>query len=137
MPILNIQLSAPRSPDLSRHITQLLLDLTTRLLGKDPALTAIVLTHIPPGDWSIGGTTLAEHGLHSAYVDIKVTDETNTRAEKAQYIAEVFAGLQALLGPLHSHSYVHVHEVRATAYGYGGLTQGQRLAMGQPAIRTP
>ena len=31
-----------------------------------------------------------------------------------------------ILGPLHEESYVHVHDVRDDAYGYGGLTQGQR-----------
>jgi 4-oxalocrotonate tautomerase len=31
-----------------------------------------------------------------------------------------------LLGPLHQESYVHVHDVRDDAYGFGGLTQGRR-----------
>lgn len=31
-----------------------------------------------------------------------------------------------LLGPLRHESYVHVHDVRADAYGFGGLTQERR-----------
>ena len=34
--------------------------------------------------------------------------------------------MEELLGPLHRESYVHVHDVRADAYGFGGLTQERR-----------
>lgn len=34
--------------------------------------------------------------------------------------------LGARLGPMHEESYVHVHDVRAEAYGYGGRTQASR-----------
>lgn len=34
--------------------------------------------------------------------------------------------LQRLLGPLHEVTYIHVHDVRAAAYGYGGRTQESR-----------
>jgi 4-oxalocrotonate tautomerase len=36
-----------------------------------------------------------------------------------------------LLGPLHQESYLHVHEVRGDAYGFGGLTQERRYIAGQ------
>ena len=66
----------------------------------------------------------------SAYVEIKITDETNTRAEKAAYIRAVFEGLSALMPNLHHESYIHVHDARAGAYGYGGLTQEYRAQHG-------
>ncbi|CAJ0772404.1 hypothetical protein R8510_02589 [Ralstonia chuxiongensis] len=64
--------------------------------------------------------------LRSDYFDIKVTDETNTKAEKAQYIAEAFTAFAELLGNLHEESYIYVQDVRAAAYGYGGKTQEYR-----------
>lgn len=48
---------------------------------------------------------------------------TNTKDEKAQYVAECFAAFEQLLGNLHEESYLHVQDVRAEAYGYGGQTQ--------------
>ncbi|MCB1916563.1 MAG: hypothetical protein KDG52_12715 [Rhodocyclaceae bacterium] len=75
----------------------------------------------------MGGRTLAEQGKASFYFDIKVTDESNTRAEKARYIAECFAAFEHLLGEVHEESYIHVHDVRSAAYGYGGRTQEYRL----------
>ena len=79
-----------------------------------------------PADWVVGGATLAAQGKGSVYFDIKVTDETNTKAEKAQYIREAFDAFAALLGNLHEESYIYVQDVRAAAYGYGGLTQEYR-----------
>jgi 4-oxalocrotonate tautomerase len=74
----------------------------------------------------VGGVPLSEQGKASFYFDIKITDETNTKAEKAQYIREAFDGFARILGDLHEESYVYVQDVRATAYGYGGLTQEYR-----------
>ncbi|MBP1771399.1 MAG: putative 4-oxalocrotonate tautomerase [Holophagaceae bacterium] len=127
MPILHVKVSAPRSPELTRRITATLLELTSRILKKKPEVTAITLDYVHPEDWIVGGRSLAEQGRSSLYFDIKVVDETNTKAEKAQYIREAFAAFQALLGDLHEESYIYIQDVRPTAYGYGGLTQEFRF----------
>lgn len=126
MPILNVKVSAERSAVMSRRIADTLTELTARILHKDPAVTAIAIDYVAPEHWFVGGSSLAEQGLNSVYFDIKITDETNTRAEKAQYIAEAFEAFSSLLGPLHEESYIYVQDVRATAYGFGGKTQEWR-----------
>ncbi|SMD09722.1 4-oxalocrotonate tautomerase family protein [Rhizobium sp. RU36D] len=126
MPILNVKVSATRSEELTRAIAALLMEHTQTILGKDPALTAIAISYVDPRDWIVGGRTLAEQGKSSFYFDIKVTDETNTKPEKARYIRAVFDGFAALLGDLHEESYIHIEDVRAAAYGYGGRTQEWR-----------
>jgi len=130
MPILNVKVSARKSPEMTRAIADTLLDLTTRILHKNPAVTAIAIDYIDPADWIVGGRTLAEQGKHSFYFDIKVTDETNTKDEKAQYIAAAFEAFAGLLGELHEESYIHVEDVRAASYGYGGRTQEYRYQHG-------
>jgi 4-oxalocrotonate tautomerase len=127
MPILNVKVAATRTPALSQQITDTLLELTTRILKKNRALTAVAIDYVDPHDWFVGGRSLAELGQRSFYFDIKVVDETNTKAEKLQYIAEAFAAMAALLGELHEESYIHVQDVRATAYGFGGKTQEYRF----------
>ena len=126
MPILNLKISANKSPAMSQTIATILLELTTRILRKDPVLTSIAIDYIDPADWIVGGRSLAEQGKSSVYFDIKITDETNSKGEKAQYIAEAFAAFAQLLGNLHEESYIYVQDVRATAYGYGGQTQERR-----------
>jgi 4-oxalocrotonate tautomerase len=75
----------------------------------------------------VGGRSLSEQGKSSIYFDIKITDETNTKAEKAKYIFEAFEAFSKLLGNLHDESYIYVQDVRAAAYGYGGRTQEYRF----------
>ncbi len=127
MPILNVKISAKKSAELTQSIAAILLDHTTRILKKKPELTSIAISYVPPEDWIVGGRSLSEQGKSSIYFDIKITDETNTKSEKAQYIREVFSAFDKLLGNLHEESYIHVEDVRAAAYGYGGRTQEYRF----------
>jgi len=127
MPILNVKVSAVKSKEMTTKIAAILLELTTRILHKDPNLTAIAIDYVDPEHWVVGGKTLAEQGKSSIYFDIKITDETNTKAEKAEYILEAFNAFAELLGDLHDESYIYVQDVRAAAYGYGGKTQERRF----------
>lgn len=126
MPIIIVKVSARKSAEMTRSISATLLELTTRILHKKPEVTSIALDYIDPDDWIVAGRSLSEQGKSSIYFDIKITDETNTKAEKAQYIREAFDAFSHLLGNLHEESYIYVEDVRATAYGYGGLTQEYR-----------
>ncbi|MFT4193518.1 tautomerase family protein [Ottowia sp.] len=130
MPILNVKVAAPASQELTHRIAEMLIDLTTRILKKKPAVTAIAIDYVPPEQWIVGGSPLSAQGKSSFYFDIKITDETNTKAEKAQYIREAFEQFERLLGNLHEESYIHVEDVRAAAYGYGGRTQEYRYHHG-------
>jgi 4-oxalocrotonate tautomerase len=126
MPILNVKVSGERSDEKTRAIATMLTELTQRILGKDPAVTAIAIDYVDPRDWIAGGRTLAEQGKSSVYFDIKITDETNTKSEKAAYIQAAFEGFERLLGNLHEESYIYVEDARAASYGYGGRTQEWR-----------
>lgn len=123
MPILNVKVSGEKSPDLTRQISELLLDLTTRILKKKKELTSIAIDYVDPDHWIVGGMSLSEQRKSSFYFDIKITDETNTKDEKALYIREAFEGFAQILGSLHEESYIHVQDVRAASYGFGGYTQ--------------
>ena len=130
MPILNVKVSADKSPQLTKDIAALLLELTSRILKKKPEVTAIAIDYVSRDSWIVGGELLSEQNKNSFYFDIKITDETNTKDEKAQYIREAFAGFERLLGNLHDESYIYVQDVRAASYGYGGLTQEYRYQHG-------
>jgi 4-oxalocrotonate tautomerase len=123
MPILNVKVSATPSAELTHRIAETLLELTTRVLGKKREVTSIAIDYVDPAHWVVGGRTLAEQRKSSFWFDIKITDETNTKAEKAQYIGEAFDRFAELLGDLHEESYIHIDDVRPTTYGYGGRTQ--------------
>jgi 4-oxalocrotonate tautomerase len=126
MPILNVKVSAKKSAGLTKAISDILLELTSRILHKKPEVTSIAIEYVDPDDWIVAGRSLTEQGKSSIYFDIKITDETNTKTEKAQYISEAYAAFGQLLGNLHEESYIYVEDVRAASYGYGGLTQEYR-----------
>ncbi|HEY6773058.1 MAG TPA: 4-oxalocrotonate tautomerase family protein [Oxalicibacterium sp.] len=126
MPILNVKVSAQKTPELVSEISELLLELTTRILKKKREVTAIAIDFIARDSWMVGGRLLSEQGKNSFYFDIKITDETNTKDEKAAYIREAFVGFERILGDLHEESYIHVEDVKAASYGYGGRTQEYR-----------
>jgi 4-oxalocrotonate tautomerase len=101
------------------------------ILKKDPNITAINVEESDAATWFIGGKPLTQHQLAAFWVDVRITDGTNTREEKAAFVAAVFEAMKGLLGPLHNECYVHVDDVRGDAYGYGGLTQNERYFAGK------
>ncbi len=126
MPILNVKVSGKKSIQTTKQIIELLLELTNRILGKKKEVTAIAIDYVEHDQWFVGGHLLSDQGKNSFYFYIKVTDETNTKDEKAKYIKEAFEGFERILGNIHEESYIYVQDVRATAYGYGGKTQEYR-----------
>jgi 4-oxalocrotonate tautomerase len=126
MPILTVLIGAPPSPTLARDIAEDLLHATEGVLEKRRDLTSIALQFVPPSQWTIGGDTLETLAQPTAFVEIRITDETNTRAQKSRYVAVVHELLRARLGELHPVSYVQITDVRAGAWGWGGRTQEAR-----------
>ena len=132
MPMISIQYATPRSKsELPKEIANLARQLSSEILHKDPEVTAVVAEEIDVTKWFIAGKSLAEHGLAGFWLDVRITDGTNTREEKAAFIAATFAKMNELIGPLHNESYVHVDDARGDAYGYGGLTQNERFIGGK------
>jgi len=131
MPYLHIQISGPRDDALARRAAEAAAELTAGILHKDRALTAVVVDFIEPAHWFVAGQPLSTSTARSYHWLVSITDETNTKAEKARYIAAVHAAMAELLVEVAEHSYVQVADVRASAYGYGGKTQEFRYQ--QPA----
>ena len=105
--------------------------LSSTILGKDPKVTALIVQRVDPEDWFAGGRSLADAGLASFWLDVHVSEGTNTKDEKAAYLAAIFRRMGELLGPVHEESYAHVDEVKGDAYGFGGLTQERRYIAGK------
>ena len=135
MPLITVTYSSSRhTPSLKADIAASVSELTAKILRKDPKVTAIVVKSVEAADWFAAGKSLAEQKLASYWLDIHVTEGTNTKDEKAAYLAAMFVRMGELLGPLHNESYLHVDEVRADAYGFAGLTQERRYIAGKLEI---
>lgn len=132
MPLITVTYSSSRqAPSLKADIAAAVTELTATILRKDPHVTALIVKSVDAADWFAGGRSLAEQGRASFWLDVHVSEGTNTKDEKADYIAAMFERMGELLGPLHHESYLHVDEVRGDAYGFGGLTQERRYIAGK------
>ena len=132
MPYLHLNVSSPLDSKKRAEVASLLTSLTADVLGKKRELTAVAISTTAAQDWYIGAKPLTESEQVSFYLDIKVTEGTNTKNEKAEYVHQVFQGMSAILGELASASYVVIHEVHADSWGYAGQTQEFRYIRGKP-----
>jgi 4-oxalocrotonate tautomerase len=133
MPLITVTYASDKlvpKAEIAAEVTRL----SSTILSKDPKDTALIVQRVEPEDWFAGGRSLAEADLASFWLDIHITEGTNTKDEKAKFLAETFKTMGRLLGPLHEESYAHVHEVRGDAYGFGGLTQERRYIAGKLAV---
>lgn len=126
MPHIVIHLSGEPDQQLTGRVVDKVAELTQTVLDKKLPVIATTVQYIAADAWFIGGQSLAELGKSAFHLDISITDQTNTKAEKARYVREVHAAMAMLRSNLHEVSYVHLIDARAAAYGYGGKTQEYR-----------
>lgn len=133
MPMITVEIAGEPDAALANRVQEAVTRLTAEVLGKDPRVTAVAVQFTPRRFWFVAGRSTQELERPAFFVDVRVTDGTNTKDEKAVYVARTFAELSALLGGAHEESYVHVDDARGDAYGYGGLTQERRWVQARPA----
>jgi 4-oxalocrotonate tautomerase len=100
MPHLTLQISGQPDAELTRRAVATVGELTQRVLRKEANVIATTVTYIPREQWFIGGKPLSDYveGRNAFHLDISITDETNTKAEKARFLAETFAALSEVIG---------------------------------------
>lgn len=130
MPFINIAVAGNQ---LSLAQKQRLFDETTRLMNevmrKDPTLTAVRIDPFRADDWAISQRPAAIQEMTAVHMDIKVTAGTNTDEEKAEMIRQAMAMLKEIVGATPEASYIVIHELDATAWGYNGRTQHARASI--------
>ncbi len=128
MPYLNLSYAAPDALPVA-EVAATLTGLTVALLGKKESLTVVSINRMPVDHWFVGGQALTP-GQSGAVLEIRVTEGTNTKAQKAAFIRDAFGALAARLAELHPASYVAIHDLPADAWGYSGETQEYRYIRG-------
>ena len=131
MPILTLKLSAHAQLTDAQALAHALTALSTVVLHKRSDVTSVLFERIPANDWWVGGEVPAQVLMQ---LDIRITQGTNSTAEKTAFVAAAFALLPQHLAQgqqLHATCYISVRELAATDWGYGGYTQQQRREMPQ------
>jgi 4-oxalocrotonate tautomerase len=131
MPYLKLRASLPESGESAEKIIAILMKHTGGILGKRPEVTAIDIEFASPKMWFIDGVPVGNKQVVTFHLDVKITEGTNTKPEKALYIKNVFSDLESAFGPLAPASYIVLHDVSADSWGFQGITQECRLIQSQ------
>ncbi|MDR1994389.1 hypothetical protein [Azonexus sp.] len=123
MPLVQIVIAGPAPiPATVRRLQKETTRLMRDVLRKEAALTVVGITSVPAAAVTAGGEPVAA----AAWLQGQITAGTNSTAEKAAFIAAAEAMLTAALGTLAVPTYVVLHELPATDWGYDGLSQATR-----------
>lgn len=131
MPIINLKVSGPEDRALAQELANEIGRLTKEILNKKPEVTVVILSFVPDHLWFVNAVSLAELKTRSFHLDIKISDSTNLKTDKANYIKAVHNSLAHILGNIHPVSYTAIQEIKADAYGYEGLTIEYKLITNQ------
>lgn len=131
MPFLNVKISGGESPDTTKQVADVLGTLTTKILGKKRELTSIAVEQVAGSQWFVGGTLISSQEVKTFYLEIKITEGTNSKDEKAAYLKEVWPAMETILGKLHPASYIVITDVSGDSWGYEGATQEFRYIKGK------
>ncbi|MDH4412896.1 MAG: hypothetical protein QE484_06285 [Rhizobium sp.] len=112
----------PPHPDRERDLARALTDLVANDLAKRHDLTSVQIEAAPAQTWTIGG----ERQQTTAHLEVFVTAGTNTVEQKREFLKKAMALLRAEWPELHPATYVVVHELPATDWGYDGMSQADR-----------
>jgi len=122
MPIIELKVSGQEDPTLAQELATEISRITKEVLKKKPEVTVVTLSFVPDHLWFVNTVSLAELKTKSFHLNIKISDSTNLKIYKADYILAVHKSLTSLLGNIHPVSYTAIQETKADAYGYEGLT---------------
>lgn len=125
MPFADLRFQPVASARQAAQITSAVTDALEVVTGKRREVTAVRIDAGEAARWTIAGE---ESGRTTAYVDVKIIQNTNSRKEKAALIARLHRILGDTLGELAEASYIVIHELPAESWGYAGLSQAARAA---------
>lgn len=123
MPGIALTVSGQADQALTDRLATEITDLTSRLFNKPHERTWVIVNYEPRENWFIDGHSLVALGKNAFRLWVTITDETNSKAEKAAYHKAAFDLLSASIGDVHPISNIYVIDARATGYGYTGVTQ--------------
>lgn len=127
MPYINIRIGSSLNNTQRESLYKQTTELMAHVMKKQPKVTVVNIQELDPQLWAVNGTQLMPNDPVAAYVDIKVTEGTNSSEEKAEMLSRTTAMLMDVLGTLQEACYIVIDDLPANSWGYDGLSQGERV----------
>lgn len=122
MPFLRLTVTPAPAADTARRLAEGATRLMAEVLGKNPALTSVLVETPAAAAWTIGATPAAR----AAHLEALITQGSNSVAEKRAFLRRAMDLLSTELGTLPEATYVVVRDIPADDWGYGGRSQADR-----------
>jgi len=123
MPFIDLRIDPMPTAEQASLLAHGITDALAEEAGKRREVTAVRIAGSQALLWTVGGE---RSPVTTAYLDVKITQGTNSREEKAALIERLHRLLAETLGALAEASYIVIHELPAESWGYAGLTQAAR-----------
>ena len=128
MPYINIRLGTNLNNEQRIQLFEQTTSLMNTVMRKRREVTVVHIQESESQQWSTNSIPLTAKSPVGAYVDIKVTDGTNTVEEKAEMISQTVNMLKDVVGIIQEACYVVIDDLPADSWGYNGKTQAARAA---------
>ncbi len=129
MPYINIRIGTTLSDEQKNQLYEKTTLLMNTIMNKRREVTVVHIQESDAQQWSTNAVQLSANEPISAYVDIKVTQGTNTPDEKKEMISLTNKMLQNIVGTIQEASYIVIDEIPAESWGYNGKTQAMRALL--------
>ena len=128
MPYINIRLGTNLNDEQRIQLFEQTTSLMNTVMRKRREVTVVHIQESESQQWSTNSIPITAKSPVGAYVDIKVTDGTNTVEEKAEMISQTVNMLKDVVGIIQEACYVVIDDLPADSWGYNGKTQAARAA---------
>jgi 4-oxalocrotonate tautomerase len=95
MPIIDLKVSGQEDPALAQQLVTEISRLTKEVLKKRPEVTVVTVSFVPDHLWFVNSVSLKELKTKSFHLNIKISDSTNLKVDKSDYIDAVHKSLSA------------------------------------------
>ena len=129
MPYINIRLGCKLDDKQRNQLNEKTTHFMNTIMGKRREVTVVHIMESEPQQWATNSNELTEKEPVGAYVDIKVTDGTNTSDQKAEMIYKTVNMLKEIVGTIQEACYVVIDDIPADSWGYNGKTQKARATL--------
>lgn len=126
MPYINIRIGTRLTKQQELNLYHQTTQLMNQVMGKNPLVTVVHIDQSNPGSWSVNQTTLTANDPVPAYVDIKITEGTNTAEQKHEMLHATMQMLKNTVGATQEACYIVIDDIAADSWGYNGLSQADR-----------
>ena len=128
MPYINYRIGSSLKESQKETIYRETTDFMNLIMRKKREVTVIHIDESSPEQWSVNGNCLSKEKPIPVYVDIKVTERTNTPEEKSEMIKKTMRMLKECLGITQEACYIVIDDIPGNSWGYDGYTQEYRAS---------